>query len=439
MQLTLQAFNDGSWQDAYRLKIEQPTLGKQGRVSLQAITQYAVSYFDETGSRSFSVSYPVNPMDVHTFPNWPALIEDIMPMGYARTIWLDMLGLQQESVAMQDVTLLKMGTIAPIGNLRIKESLEHALSQQVVELAQLRFAKQMVIDRDHDFLSYARQRGAVSGGATGAGGAAPKLLVRLNKQQQVWIDTQQDDNSDDLHYLVKFPRGNTAIDKDILRAEYHFYAELAELGFDTMQIELLHLHEGITNPSLWLPRFDREYASGKVLRFGVESIFSLLNKPAGSHLKHEDVLSALIGVVNTKTVAELTAEYLQRDFLNLVFGNSDNHGRNMAILKKDNHISLAPIYDFAPMKADPEVVIRTTHWSTHFERGGDIDWLPLCESLAEYGEPSYLFSQLQQLAEKVRYLPQRLARRGVPDSILSMPVMGFSYLEQRLKNWGLLT
>jgi len=343
MQLTLQAFNDGSWQDAYRLKIEQPALGKQGRVSLQALTQYAVDYFDETGSRSFSVPYPVNPMDVHTFPSWPALFEDIMPMGYARTIWLDMLGLQQESIASQDVTLLKLGTIAPIGNLRIKESVEHALSQQVDELAQLRFAKQMVIERDHDFLNYARQRGAVSGGATGAGGAAPKLLLRLNKQAQVWIDTQQDDNTDDLHYLVKFPRGNTAIDRDILRAEYHYYAELAVLGFDTMQIDLLHLDEGPINPSLWLPRFDREYTAGKVLRFGVESIFSLLNKPAGSHLKHEDVLSALVKVVNTQTMAQLTAEYLQRDLLNLVFGNSDNHGRNMAILKKNNHISLEAV------------------------------------------------------------------------------------------------
>ncbi|MGK3141618.1 HipA domain-containing protein [Pantoea sp. C2G6] len=48
--------------------------------------------------------------------------------------------------------------------------------------------------------------------------------------------------------------------------------------------------------------------------------------------------------------------------LNIQFGNSDNHGRNSAILKKDSGMWLAPIYDFAPMKADPEGVVRTTQW-----------------------------------------------------------------------------
>lgn len=438
MQLTLQAFNDGLWQDAFVITLANPDAGKLGRVALQALTPYAAAYFDESGSRSFSANYPVNPMDVYSFNSWPAVFEDIMPMGYARTLWLEMLGLQQQPVAVQDLTLLQAGTIAPVGNLRLKESVEMAAEHQGNALEQMRFDQLQVIERNHDFLNYARQRGALSGGATGAGGAAPKLLVRLTEQHEVWIDTLQNDNSADAHYLVKFPRGNTLIDQDILRAEYHYYCELAELGFASMDIAKLRLHEGSKQPSLWLPRFDRKFCSGTVQRYGVESVFSLLNKPAGSHLKHEEVLKALIQVVNNQPAAELTTEYLKRDLLNVVFGNSDNHGRNQAVLKHATEVSLAPIYDFAPMKADPEVVMRTTYWSNEFERGGDIDWLSLCDNLSGYGEPELFKTELRQLATKLQNLPKRLTERGVPASIMQMPVMGFAYLETRLQKWGLL-
>ncbi|OZB37718.1 MAG: hypothetical protein B7X50_12240 [Alishewanella sp. 34-51-39] len=434
MQLTLQAFNDGHWHDAYHISLDKPEAGRLGRVTLQPLFDYAALYFDEAGARSFSALYPVNPMDIHAFKSWPAIFEDIMPMGYARKLWLDLLNLQQASSAQQDLELLKSGTIAPVGNLRLKESIT-ALSEQ---LADLRFEQAAVVERDHDFLTYARQRGAVSGGATGAGGAAPKLLVRLNQRREVWIDPLQSDNEPDLHYLVKFPRGNAAIDRDILRTEFHFYHELASMGFNTMQIDQLQLHEGSKNPSLWLPRFDRAFHNGKIERYGLESVFSLMNKSAGSYLKHEDVLAALVNVITDKTIAALTTEYLQRDLLNVVFGNSDNHGRNTAVLKQANIVSLAPIYDFAPMKADPEIVVRTTNWSNQIEKAGDIAWLELCERLECYGDPDGFKQALRQLADQLVDLPARLAARGVPDSILKMPVMEFTHLEQRLNKWGLL-
>ena len=128
MQLTLQAFNDGHWQDAFVITIATPEAAKNSRVSLQALTTYAAAYFDEAGSRSFSAMYPVNPMDVYSFNSWPGVFEDIMPMGYARTIWLNMLGLQQQPVATQDIALLRAGTIAPVGNLRLKESVEMVIA-----------------------------------------------------------------------------------------------------------------------------------------------------------------------------------------------------------------------------------------------------------------------------------------------------------------------
>jgi serine/threonine-protein kinase HipA len=41
-------------------------------------------------------------------------------------------------------------------------------------------------------------------------------------------------------------------------------------------------------------------------------------------------------------------DWVRRDLLNIIFGNSDNHGRNTAFMKADNEIILAPIYDNAP-------------------------------------------------------------------------------------------
>lgn len=438
MQLTLQLFNDGIWQDAYQVRLEQTQLGRRGTALFQPLPAYARKYFDDAGSLSFSAHYPVNPMDIQHFKYWPAVFDDIMPMGYGRTLWLDLLGLQRETTEVQDLELLRLGTIAPVGNMRIKEAVAQVTSEHNSTLEIMRFPKNAVIERDQDFLNYARQRGAVSGGASGAGGAAPKLLIRLDKNSEVWVDTFQNDHSGDLHYLVKFPRGNKEIDRNILRAEYHYYCELAELGFDTMQLDHLQLLEGERNPSLWLPRFDREFSQNTVQRFGLESVFSLLNKAPGSYLKHEEVLETLSTVVNTLSKEQLTAEYLKRDLLNLMFGNTDNHGRNSAVLKKGNKVSLAPIYDFAPMKADPETIPRTANWGNTFERGGDVLWSELCDSLADFGRPDYFKSELSHLADKLSGLTARLRTRGVPEQILTMPAMGFDYIEQRLNRWGLL-
>ncbi|CAM3755618.1 type II toxin-antitoxin system HipA family toxin [Rheinheimera salexigens] len=438
MKLTLQLFNDNQWHDAFDIVIESPELGKRSKVSLKPLLEYAKKYFDDKGSRSFTTETAVNLMDIKTYSSWPALFEDIMPMGYAQNQWLNMLNMQNSPTPEQDVALLRLGTIAPIGNMRIKESIEHALKDQVGQLVQMRFVKDKAIERDTDFLDYARQRGAVSGGATGAGGAAPKLLLRQNDLNEVWVDTEQNDNTTDRHYLVKFPRNQGQIDKDILRTEYHYYHELASLGFNTISSNGMELHEGIRNPSLWLPRFDREMVEGTVNRYGVESVYSLVNAASGSYLKHEDVLAKLTTVINTMTATELAAEYLKRDFLNIVFGNSDNHGRNTSVLKKDNKIYLAPIYDFAPMKADPESISRTINWSNQFQQGGNINWLALCDSLSAYGDPSYFKNELCELAVKLVDLPERLAKRGVPDGILNMPVMGFAYLRVTLEKWELL-
>ena len=286
------------------------------------------------------------------------------------------------------------------------------------------------------------------GGATGAGGEAPKLLLR-RAADQIWIDNQQAGNETGEYYLVKYPRGKRfTIDCDILRAEYHYYHELTKLGFSTIDTHKMLLVEGEHYPSLWLPRFDIiQDAQGNVeKRYAVESIYSVLKK-VGGELNHTETLTALITAIKQsgldfQTIDQFVVEWVKRDFLNIVFGNSDNHGRNMAFLRDDNKIRLAPIYDFAPMRADPEVIIRTTRWSSSGnspqELGGEYDFQQIAESLRHWVQPDDLLAELSTLASQVVDLGLRLAERGVPKSILHHPAIGFQYLPQKLKKWGLI-
>ena len=352
------------------------------------------------------------------------------------------MGLNHLSHAEQDIILLEKGTIAPVGNLRIKEALPLKNPESTLHLRQ--FTVTDVVNRQAEFLEYAQQMGAISGGATGAGGEAPKLLIRLSDDSRVWIDTYQENfTQPDQHYLVKFPRGHRSeLDCNILRAEYYYYHELKSLGFNTIDIKQMKLIEGIAYPSLWLPRFDVQWANQKWSRFGLESVYSVLNKPAGSHLNHFEVIEqmcSLLKEIDSKfDTQQFVCEWLQRDLLNIIFGNSDNHGRNTSFIKVNGQITLAPIYDFAPMKADPEQIIRSTTWGSPYEEGGEYRWDQIANQLASLCKPETAMMMLKQLATQLLGLKERLIARGVPEQIMTLPGMNFDFIEAKLKRWKLL-
>lgn len=87
-----------------------------------------------------------------------------MPSGAARRYWLQRLSIDALPGPQQDFQLLRQGCIAPVGNLRIKESLPELPLHS--RLPQLRFKIADVVERDTNFLEYAQQMGAVSRGAT---------------------------------------------------------------------------------------------------------------------------------------------------------------------------------------------------------------------------------------------------------------------------------
>jgi serine/threonine-protein kinase HipA len=184
-QATLEALLDGQWQRAATLDVPDDPLGHLGHCYFE----YDYDYLDRwLGTKRFDVGASVGlPLEFGptSLAAWPVFLDDLRPMGNARRWWLRRLTLADTPAS--DVRLLQQGTAAPIGNLRIAEAVP-ARTQ-----TPRRFPAQAVIDREHDFLEWAAEQGAQVGGATGAGGDSPKILLRREADGQVWLDVWQDE------------------------------------------------------------------------------------------------------------------------------------------------------------------------------------------------------------------------------------------------------
>ncbi|WP_219337468.1 type II toxin-antitoxin system HipA family toxin [Pseudomonas sp. Xaverov 259] len=437
--LMLQIFADGQWRDAMRLEFAEPQKGFNGACRFHYRQDYLVDNLEDIQrpfSNAVSARLPLE-WDVVLLKSAPAFLHDIAPAGAAKRFLMKRIGREKPQDVDADLFLLARSTPAPIGNMRIRESVQ-ALEGE----APIGFARQDVISRDNRFLEYAYEQGAAIGGATGAGGEAPKLLMTQSTDGLLYPDAVLNDDNVAQHWFIKFARNQaTQNDQDILRSEYHYYRALQTLGIDTVATEGLALEEA-TKPSLWMHRFDRRLTESGVERLAVESIYSLagVTNP-GSYMDHSEVVRLLVeqwrAVGQEAQVVDLVAEYLRRDLLNKVLGNSDNHGRNTSIIRERDALRLAPIYDLAPMVMDAEAVTRTTKWPKALEVAGDINWRGVCEAIADIVDPEQSFERLRQDAEHLRALPDLLVTSGLPAVTLNHPSIPLGKLDLRLKQWGL--
>lgn len=432
---TLQICNEGDWQDAAHISVDEQSYDVEHKHAY--LMTYAIEHLDQNGSAAASINLPVALASTFRHKPWFGYLDDILPAGASYRWWVNYLGIADLPRYQQKIQLLQHAVIAPVGNLRIKQCVEQAAEH----VQDMHFSVQDVVTYNRDFLSYAQQLGAASGGATGAGGEAPKLLLAVNSRGNVWIDTHQDKAElDSTHFLVKFPRGNnTELDRDILRSEYHFYHELTELGVDTIATADMQLMESEAGPSLWLPRFDIVERNNTRVCLGVESVYSMMDVASGG-LRHQAVFNRLCEVLayhEPKQRSEFALEYLWRDVLNIAFSNTDNHGRNMAIIKDGELKKLAPVYDFAPMKFDPEVVTRSTTWGLPIEKGGEFDWPAIIDSLDNIHHEDVL-AALKDKVKPLLGLYPRLLNRGVPSRILHAPTAIYKHLDTKLAQWGLV-
>lgn len=437
--LTLQIYATGNWLDAMTLVFAEPQKGFEGPCRFAYKQSYISDHFDYIQSpfaRAVSARLPLD-WDSVSLKKAPAFLHDIAPAGAAKRFLMARIGQEKPEEVSADLFLLGRSTPAPIGNMRIKESVEALDSRPPMG-----FRREEVIARDNTFLEYAYEQGAAIGGATGAGGEAPKLLMTEDRAGLLYPDAVLNDAEVAGHWFVKFARNKAGqTDQDILRSEFHYYKALQTLGIETIAAEGLALEEA-NKPSLWMQRFDRQVTEQGIERLAVESIYSLAGVTTpGSYMNHLDVIQLLADLWKqagqVEQVPDLVAEYLRRDLLNKILGNSDNHGRNTAIIRDLNAFRLAPIYDLAPMVMDEEGVTRTTKWPKDLEVAGEIDWRGVCDALVGIINPADAFERLRQDADPLLALPDILVASGLPDVTLNHPSIALKNLEQRLKSWGL--
>jgi len=250
-------------------------------------------------------------------------------------------------------------------------------------------------------------------GTTGVQGAAPKYLLTRDHAGLLHGDAILPDANATQHLIAKLPRGNSAADEKVLRNEAAYMRVAAALDIRTHP-ELPALHGDV----LLIPRFDRISRDGKVARLHQESAASILG------LAGFDPRPSLFEVVDgiRKVVSDPAAEtleFIKRDVLNLAMRNTDNHARNTAVQRVEGRVQLTPLFDFAPMYLDPELIPRALRWYQPGTRAELTDWADVLAALRVPDcERRMLAGELSRFAVQIERLPDIMAAHGVDHDII---------------------
>lgn len=343
--LDIEIFLDGGWQRCGDLIL---TGGQQEKSNFIYDVDFYFEYCNEisnSGAGQVSVNCPLN-LDGYEWPTLAPFAMDIRPIGITRRHLAEKYDISSEA------DFLKFGANNPVGNLR---------TQAVFEPEKTSFSLGDVRIENEAF----KQLAAIKGG-TDVQGDAPKLIA-VKAGQDWFIDNGAVAGR---HFILKFPRTRNREGELVLETEYKYIQIAKEFG---LNVQSLSDYFYLPNHVLGIPRFDIQGEE----RFGLESLYSVMGT-IGSGVKLNQFECA-------KKIYELCGvddliEYVKRDMVNFAFGNTDNHGRNTSFLKSKNEVRLAPLYDFAPMILDSEVIRRTSNWIDE-ETSAKINWLEVINEL----------------------------------------------------------
>ncbi|MBW2266821.1 MAG: HipA domain-containing protein [Deltaproteobacteria bacterium] len=413
MNCHIQIFLDDRWQTAAVFEPDPQTLykGIAGSGRLQYDVDYAVNYLGNIDAElipGLTVGF-----ELFRFEQWPPLLVDLMPGGAGRRAWLKRMQTENDGPQM-DWNLLTRGAGAPPGNLRITE----AVLTPPPDHFKVGFPRRDIIEQRERFLDYAEERGAHVAGASSIQGEAPKYLLAEDHAGMFHAEGALPDEKIKKFWLVKFPRGRRTDERNqqVLRNEAPYLEVARKFGIRTG--EPLVYEDDV----LFVPRFDRKVSVGRVERLGMHSLYAVANIAGyGTAVRHDTYCHALANVV-ADPVQELR-EYIRRDLLNLALRNTDNHGRNTAVLRTNGQVRLSPLFDFAPMFLDPEGIGRVSRWEDE-RPGNQPEWAVICEKLKNLLAPLETRTWLASLGEDIKRLPETMRKCHVNDGII-----------QRLTGW----
>jgi serine/threonine-protein kinase HipA len=301
---------------------------------------------------------------------------DLVPQGRGRAYLLSKLQLadaDDERIA----PLLMAGAFNPVGNLRISSAVDFykdAAAKDPSNVVATGFTFRDIADRSEEFLEHISLHSMLAAGTTGVQGVAPKFLLTTNAGDRWFADLALADKLAHEHWLVKLPRGRHDDDRSVLRNEAAYLRLAAACG--------LHCRNDhkLVGEMLFVRRFDRVHQDGMLHRLHQESLASIVGQRGfGQSHAQQSLVAGIRQVVDDPL--QQTIEFIKRDVLNLAMRNTDNHARNTAIQRTvDGRIALTPLFDFAPMFKDPEVVARSCLWRDKQGVRQD-DWTQIIENL----------------------------------------------------------
>jgi serine/threonine-protein kinase HipA len=415
----------GAWHRCATVELlDEAQNSRNGPVRLQYEADYAVENLGARDHRALTVRAPVD-LRTRDLPHWPSFLIDLLPQGAARK--------RIERVnngPRSDWALLGLGAVNPVGNLRVRPA--EARAHRTHNGFELRD----MVSRGDEFVEYAHELGATVAGATDTQGEAPKFWVVEDENGRWHPDSGALGFAVRRYMLLKFPvpeAGKSA--QEILQHEA-LYQRVGQILGIRVTRQLPEFVDG----ALLIPRFDRLFLDGAEVRLGVESLYSITGvlDSAATSVRHHEVLIALATCL-TNFESELW-EYVQRDLLNLALGNRDNHGRNMAALKKvDGTLELAPIYDFGPSFLDARAIARVIRWDG--EEAGRRDWTHIVRNLQTRLEESGivlsncpgLLKSMRGFADKLDWLPGLMRDCGVAGHIIEHRRLEIERLAQDLR------
>lgn len=369
----IEIFKDNQWVQAASVQV----FGND-RCRIEYVPDYV---FGEDNPVPLSLGMPVEFTADRVGPDGqpdrraPPFLYDLVPQGRGRRYLVNKLGLTDSDDLV--LPLLTKGAFNSIGCLRIDEAV--AFYQEEAKANAIAgqmdgFRIEDIISKSEDFLEHLSLHAMLAAGTTGVQGVAPKFLLTQDHEGQWFADLALPDELASKHWLVKLPRGRLEADMLVHRNEAAYLRVANACGIRTHEEPMLH------GEMLFVRRFDRQVTNSGLARLHQESLASVAGlRGFGVATTQNDLLAAMREHVDDK-LGE-TIEFLKRDVLNFALRNTDNHARNTALQRlPDGRVQLTPIFDFAPMFYDPEIVPRSVHWRD--TNGNRLDgWQAILETL----------------------------------------------------------
>lgn len=305
----------------------------------------------------------------------PPFLYDLIPQGRGRKFLLSTLKLNDSDAMI--MPLVMAGAFNPIGCIRLRSAVDFYRAQAAKEPSSHitdGFSLDDITAHSDKFLEHISLHCMLAAGTTGVQGVAPKFLLSTDVEGKWFADLALPDERSREHWLVKLARGKSEDDRMVLRNEAAYLRVAAACGLRVS-------HEPrLIGEMLFVRRFDREVTPGGLQRLHQESLASLVGQRGfGVPHSQQALLGALRDVVDNPL--DETIEFIKRDILNLALRNTDNHSRNTAVQRTPGGcVQLTPLFDFAPMFKDPEVVARSCHWRDA-QGTRQTDWLQIIEGL----------------------------------------------------------